>query len=327
VSAFGGVPDTACQKCHDAGPHPARIVDTAKPAKAPRCVDCHVEHQGRGSLAHVRSGDCTSCHSDIAGHASGARVKNVSAFREGKHPEFSTASMSDTGLIKLNHAAHMPSSPKTIRGMKLPMKCIDCHQTDRASATGDLLPVTFERDCKSCHARELEFDIYHVLGPNAPPAPHTRNVQQIRDYVAAAYRDASAPSRSRLGSEARASASASDAARLTRESEEFLFTRKCVYCHAAPLNASQEQYRAYMRTKWLDRGEFEHRAHRAVACESCHKAAKTSTKTADVLIPKMESCLPCHGEARAELDRCGVCHVYHDRAREKDVERTFGGTR
>jgi len=46
-----------------------------------------------------------------------------------------------------------------------------------------------------------------------------------------------------------------------------------------------------------------------------------------VLMPKLESCLPCHGEARAELDRCGVCHVYHNHALEKDVERTFGGTR
>ena len=70
-------------------------------------------------------------------------------------------------------------------------------------------------------------------------------------------------------------------------------------------------------TPWLERGEFDHRAHRAVGCESCHAAARASTKTADVLIPKMESCLPVTAKARAGLDRCGVCHLYHNRALEE----------
>jgi DnaJ-class molecular chaperone len=77
---------------------------------------------------------------------------------------------------------------------------------------------------------------------------------------------------------------------------------------------------------WFARAEFKHRTHRAVACESCHGAAKGSTKTSDVLIPKMETCLPCHADGQAGLDRCGVCHLYHNRSLEKDVDRKFGGT-
>ena len=68
------------------------------------------------------------------------------------------------------------------------MKCGDCHVTDRSSPEGALLPVTFEQNCKSCHARELEFDVYHVLGPDAAPAPHTRDPKTIREFIVAAYR-------------------------------------------------------------------------------------------------------------------------------------------
>ena len=50
--------------------------------------------------------------------------------------------------------------------------------------------MTFEQNCKSCHARELEFDVYHVLGPAASPAPHTKDPKTIREYIAAAYRAA-----------------------------------------------------------------------------------------------------------------------------------------
>jgi hypothetical protein len=206
----------------------------------------------------------------------------------------------------------MPARAKTLRGMKLPMKCADCHVTDRNSPTGDLLPVTFEQNCKSCHARELEFDVHQVLGPGAAPAPHTRDPKTIHEAVAAAY------------------GGRPDAAALIRDSEDYLFGRKCAYCHegGGPVVAKVGAIRGRHPdgAAWFARSEFNHRAHRAVGCESCHRAARASVKTADVLIPKMESCLPCHGDRRAELDRCAVCHRYHNRSLEKDVERKFGGS-
>jgi mono/diheme cytochrome c family protein len=309
TTAFASVPDSACQTCHDGAPHPAKSIDTGRAHSTVRCAECHIDHQGRGQLAKVVSGNCTSCHASLAGHATGAKVKDVSSFRAGKHPEFSTASMSDVRPLRLNHAIHMPAAPKTIRGMKLPMKCADCHVTDRNSPTGALLPVTFEQNCKSCHARELEFDVYQTLGPTASPAPHTRDPKTIRDFVAAAYRGRP------------------DAERLVKDAEDYLFNRKCVYCHLTEPRPSGSGRSLAASVSWLARAEFDHRAHRAVGCESCHAAARTSTKTSDVLIPKMESCLPCHGDSAADLDRCSLCHQYHNRSLEKDVERKFGGTR
>jgi hypothetical protein len=72
---------------------------------------------------------------------------------------------------------------------------------------------------------------------------------------------------------------------------------------------------------WLTRGEFSHRAHRAVECESCHVKARSSTRTADVLIPAMRSCLPCHQDSSAGLDRCSKCHLYHNKSLEQDHRR------
>jgi len=45
TKAFGGVPDQACNACHDGAPHPAKSIDTAH-LNAPPCAQCHMEHRG-----------------------------------------------------------------------------------------------------------------------------------------------------------------------------------------------------------------------------------------------------------------------------------------
>jgi hypothetical protein len=211
------------------------------------------------------------------------------------------------------------------------MKCADCHVTDRTSATGALLPVTFERNCRSCHARELEFDVYHLLGTGTGPAPHTKDLKTIHEYVAATYRQALAANpaleRRPLGTELAPVANAAMwLDRVTRDSERYLFERKCGYCHQTAGDgvvrnvnfvAARFSEGSPQGTPWLERGEFAHRSHRAVECEDCHTQARTSTRTSDVLVPGMKSCLPCHGESGSALDRCATCHLYHNRSLEK----------
>ena len=156
TQSFSRVADAACKKCHDGPIHQANAVGEI------RCAECHLEHRGALRLAEVTDKQCTRCHGDLAAHRNrSARVEatSITAFRSGRHPEFSPAKKKDTRPLRLNHAVHMPAQPKTIRGMKLPMQCSDCHVTDRSSPTGDLLPVTFEQHCRSCHKRELEFEI------------------------------------------------------------------------------------------------------------------------------------------------------------------------
>lgn len=349
AAAFSRIPDSACQKCHDGPAHPAKAFDQARLNSTPACVECHVEHRGDIALAKVSDGNCTDCHRNLDAHAAGVKLKSVdiTAFRPGDHPEFSPASELDLRPLKLNHAIHMPADAKVVQKIKLPMKCADCHVTDPNSATGDLIPVTFERNCKPCHARELEFDVYQVLKTSVP-APHAKDPRTIHEFIVGTYQNLLAADpgivKRPLGNDI---APQRDRAawlnKVVSDSEAYLFGRsaepssragKCSYCHElagwngglpviAKVNSIQGRFEKDKPESepWFERAEFSHRAHRAVECESCHTSARTSRKTSDVLIPAMKTCLPCHSDARAGLDHCSECHLYHNKSRERDERR------
>ncbi len=340
TAAFSRVPNQACLACHDGPSHPAKAVDTARLPQEPRCTACHVEHRG-GELAAVADGNCTGCHSEKS------RRVQVASFRPGRHPDFPARSRVDERPLRLNHAAHLPAQPKTIRGMKLPMRCADCHTTSAASPTGDFEPVTFEKHCRSCHRRELEF-VLPGLPVEAPPAPHTKDAPAIRRFIAETYQGLVAANPSLvtrpLDRDLQPERSAAAwMAKASSRSEEYLFQNKCKYCHEFEPRSGElpaVRHVSPIRGRWVDpgpdgepwllRGEFSHRAHRAVACSSCHTTARASAKTADVLIPRMPACLPCHGPSGTRLDQCSQCHLYHNKLQERDrdrrpVEELIGG--
>src|SRR5262249_35714001 len=123
--------------------------------------------------------------------------------------------------------------PQTIRGLKLPMTCVDCHNT---VVGREPQPVTFEQNCKSCHARELEFDVYQVLGPNAGQAPHSKDPREIDRFVREAFETAVARDpllmQRPLGRNLDAGApKAIWLQRAIQDSTSYLFERKCRYCH------------------------------------------------------------------------------------------------
>jgi hypothetical protein len=311
TQTLGGVPDKACQGCHDGAAHPAKSMDTAHITAQVRCAECHAEHRGKVKLAAVPDAGCTRCHADLNAHATGVRLAGakIAAFGAGKHPDFSRAP--DTRPIRLNHAIHMPAQARIFRGMKLPMQCGECHAPDKSTPDARFLPVTFEKNCKSCHARELEFDVYHL---GVPPAPHVKERQRIHEWVVAQYQALSitAIARRPLGNDLAPQPNAAAwLARVIRDSEAYLFERKCVYCHTGVVGEAFS-----MVDPVLPRGEFDHRAHRAVACESCHTQARNSTKTSDNLLPAMNSCTPCHSGSS-----CSTCHQFHNRDLEKNRGR------
>jgi hypothetical protein len=60
---------------------------------------------------------------------------------------------------------------------------------------------------------------------------------------------------------------------------------------------------------------FNHQTHARAgrACEDCHRKARASEKTTDVLLPGIASCQECHARASEVRSVCVTCHVYHDR--------------
>lgn len=329
--SFQKVLDQDCKACHDGPRHQENAIGE------PRCAVCHIEHKGSLQLASVSDANCTRCHGDLTAHGKNVQSKavHVTRFAEGKHPELSAQSKKDERPLRLNHAIHMPAQPKTIRGIKLPMKCIDCHQAD---AKGEMAPVTFEAHCLSCHKGELGFDVYQVLGADAGTAPHSKDPEGIRDFIRAAYTKAldqnpglvQRPLGRNLDTGAPRGVWLETA---VRDSTSFVFEKKCRYCHevtqqnALPVvekvNRISGQYQKSkpQGPRWLEHAEFRHHAHRMVACASCHTKAVRSEKTSDILIPVMETCLECHGNSGTPIDNCSRCHYYHDKALEKERDR------
>jgi hypothetical protein len=338
--AFFRVPDGACLKCHDGPAHPAKSIDTATLGDQPHCAQCHVEHRGVTRLAEVADGNCTRCHADLENHAKGVRIKSVAItrFSPKGHPEFSPASRTDARPLKLNHAKHMQLLARDYPSMHLPMKCSDCHATDPNSAKGDLVPVTFEQNCRQCHQKELEFDVYQLL-PRSTPAPHAKSVKAIKAFVEDTYRSALQENPSillkPLGRDLAPTPKDQWLDRVVRDAENYLFDParpRCLKCHEYQGDSDTfvkkvGQIRGqYAEGKpeglpWLQRGEFSHRAHRAVDCNSCHSAAHASTRTADVLIPQMRNCTPCHGASGTPIDNCAQCHLFHNKSKETDRDR------
>jgi len=202
------------------------------------------------------------------------------------------------------------------------MRCSECHKPD--AETGNFLSITFDADCKRCHARELEFDVLQFLGPAAPPAPHARDVAKIRQFIRQASSAALGPVPLRpVRFE-----------RLIKSAEDVLFQRKCVYCHQMQGYADVKKVNVIIGRfvpgkpegePWLLRGEFDHRSHEAVACESCHTRVRVSDfEQRNSLVPAVKSCLPCHAASRAGLNRCPLCHLYHNREQENERRRPIG---
>lgn len=128
----------------------------------------------------------------------------------------------------------------------------------------------------------------------------------------------------------------------------------CGYCHTTTTNAASGEWdvqRPKLVDRWLPLSKFHHRSHQTVACTGCHAAQTNevaaegatlgagqvwvasaacervavqkemlagnplpSLCSADVLLPKIETCRQCHGGEQATNlvpSTCIMCHEFH----------------
>jgi hypothetical protein len=347
--------DMTCLKCHDAPAHQTSQTFT------PACTTCHVEHKDAARLASTAIASCTTCHSDLKiKEGTPKYAANIRSFSNG-HPEFAAVKDGhppDPGTIKLNHQIHLK---KDLRGPKGPvqMVCTDCHHEavpgsmtsltlpasvspqdaaaanammtpQRKSLSPEIMPVSYEADCKSCHP--LNFD------PRLPSAPH-RDAKTVEDFVRLQYaeyfkahpNEAHQPIRLTLAPDApynRISPNSGGTNEVVAsnpdEAIRLLFQKDCKECHDLTYPAPDSRPdipKANETVKWMKNAWFDHKAHQLVDCKECHTDAPNSTKTADVLLPKIETCKKCHMDgSNAASDQCSECHVYHDWSKAKPVK-------
>jgi len=76
---------------------------------------------------------------------------------------------------------------------------------------------------------------------------------------------------------------------------------------------------------WFPHAKFSHARHSLMQCSACHEKARTSTRTADVLMPLRSKCVECHNNQKGSGIRartnCLECHQYHGSAEDKETRR------
>jgi predicted CXXCH cytochrome family protein len=222
-------------------------------------------------------------------------------------------------------------------------------------SSGDsMLPVTYENDCRTCHP--LAFD----PGDPEREVPHGLKPGKVVDllkqfYLAQAAKDDPAllrrfvpqqpiPGRPSNGGNVSVEEAVNDKTlvalkRLFGAAVEERVRKEqgipqgrggCVECHelteaSLPLvnlkaASSLDIKRVVVRSLWYESAVFNHTAHRALKCESCHESVSESKDQSRPLLPNIAQCVSCHAPATTESGRprggagtsCVECHRYHN---------------
>lgn len=353
VGFKNNVPDSACLSCHQApahhqnqaftpacaschtehkgSEHLARVVDA-------HCTQCHGDLRTAAGRSHYVSeiSSFTGGHPEFAALRDGARDPGTIAFNHAAH--LSDYILGPNGRVKLECGdCHRPSSEASgpwkysASGLKLVAAADSTGQVVHPGAGRELMaPVTYEKQCAACHTLQFDKQFAEPVPHATPDVVHAFVVKKFRDYIAA-HPDAihqAAPRLSQIpGYVAAAAPRNADewVQQRTAQAEYLLWHKTCKLCHQLTLPQSDGEHSAELLPKirpaaitvrWLPHALFDHEAHRAIECASCHAAAPSSQKTSDVLIPGIKTCQTCHSggmESSTKTESgCYLCHQYHD---------------
>lgn len=309
------VSDQACLHCHrDTQPHlaPPSLQQKTFAAKhmfsdGMRCAECHREHKAPHPLARQDNGMCVKCHGDLKSVRNNTTLPDIHDFGR-DHPEFKLTFHSgpaDTDIIsvpqdqkdllrehsglKFPHSQHVGKvqGPNGLWDVR-EMTCASCHHAEGKDMR--FKPITFKRDCLSCHADQLEVG----LGKATLHLPHGAEENLFNTIKVQA----------------------------PKQLEKFSATLKnngCAYCHdiAAAKPGDSLPWRVeplHITIDWLTNAQFNHGMHRTQQCTACHNVEK-SESSADIALPDRENCLRCHSGNSPKRKRiastCMSCHNFH----------------
>lgn len=351
---FKAVQDKDCLACHQLTEHAESLAKVVKdhPEVNHSCGHCHMEHNGPHGLIARQSQQCTECHANLSNLKPDTKHPNIKSF-DGDHPQFRVSlpggapdaaplrvsldaadKLTDGSKIKYNHKVHL------VKGEDEPsLECRDCHEFSEDKKT--IKPISFDKHCRSCH--NLEFD-ERLPGNEVPHG----DADEVINYVFAEYakiflqlekrdtetgrlKPGAAPG---AGDEAKTQFAREAVQEESRKTEEQLFMKTgCQLCHVTTeLKDFKEGKSRYsieptgIPTRWMPASVFDHGAHQQISCVSCHTGVQQSTKTTDVLMPKIGLCRDCHAQEPQKgkvTSDCVECHSYHD-SEEFDDEKRRG---
>lgn len=330
ASRIGAEPDR-CATCHREHNEPARLVLAGDGL----CTDCHAEPER------------FSPHMKLAAASGFSHERHPAFFVDLMQPvsreagtglEFHwvTARLpleqaEDRSNLEFSHSVHL--DPEKMRTQDSTLGCGSCHALE---ADGEhFAPVRMAEHCIDCH--ELRID------PNDPSRllPHGRPrevVMTIEGYHLRQFTDpdrATPDVRRRLPDQRGRPPKPRPCDRppfecameATERDAVSQFTHQgCVTCHRVETLDVPDLYSRFqvhpvrLTNDFYAAARFDHRSHLThpdlegdAVCGSCH-AARTSSSSADVLMPGRDACVECHGDATVDdvvVLECGDCHDYH----------------
>jgi hypothetical protein len=339
---FHNIRNEACLSCHPARGHSEFVVEDAD------CRACHVEHLGVKGLRDVSNRACVSCHGDLQTKPGApALARDVTSFAA--HPQFTVLrpGASDQAAIRFNHNLHLTSDKVRQAAPEseqcAPYRKLDCPSCHQVEASGKLMrPVNFDRDCRCCHAQDVQGPLGSIEAPHRAPDVIRRELtaKLLELGVARASeifssRETSLPGvRDRGPIDESRSLEAYQRSWITkletalyepfRDQAPLLENNKnCFLCHVdeKPYVSGGELpvlRKTALPQRWLVHAQFGHRKHEMVRCEDCHATSRQSTATSDVNLPAKELCEKCHGAdpVKSAGTACVLCHLYHDTSKD-----------
>lgn len=339
---FAQVRDSACLACHaQLTHHVPKDARKHEDMESWRCQSCHKEHNEPAQLVLAENKLCADCHVGILStDAVAGGLLPVGNFKD-QHPEFRVsllvaagqppvswqverialddASLAEKSGLSFPHDEHLSADGVTGPDGPQVLACADCHQLEQG---GEFFqPIRMADHCQSCHV--LEFD-EQAPGREVPHARPEAVQTMLQDYFASKLltgRLASGelastlriPGQRELTAKERAETLA-ESRRLAGERFDELFEGVCAECHASEAlsttpGAMPQIKPVRLTGHWMPKAHFSHARHEAgLECGDCH-AAKTSSQSSDVLMPKIDGCRDCHGRNLAST--CLTCHGFH----------------
>jgi predicted CXXCH cytochrome family protein len=358
VNPFQRVRNIECETCHaDVQHHVDVHTQDVTLFDGERCAGCHFEHKQPTALVLRDQRLCTDCHARMDRLKSNAMVENAAGFGS-DHPQFrvavlmqnevmatgewqpqwldssNPATFKENSHLLFSHAQHLnPKGIKSPTGERV-LECQDCHRPN--SSGKQMLPIRMETQCAVCHV------LYFDERDPSTGVPHGNLQQMYRmlkehfsrqflDPASASTRTSSSGGLRRPGNEARQitleeQKRARDWAdtQSLKVARELLEKRVCVDCHQVTKVVGATGFDQWqvspvrLTSNWMPRARFSHATHITQPCISCHDGAPRSKRSSDILMPRIEKCRTCHGDANdsSKLSSdCVMCHRFHMPAR------------
>jgi predicted CXXCH cytochrome family protein len=321
-------------------------------ADVDHCANCHQEHE-KGRITYAADSDCSRCHENLRSRDGAPTLfaRHITAF-DRDHPPFGQwrpDGLSDPGEIHFNHYVHLNLPVTGDERRSAPSKrwrmqgCFSCHERDQAGRY--FLSISYPKHCADCHPLSVQL----VLGRSDPrakeaallfgrdPAPHveTSTIRQVMrdrllglvasfpDLLEPASQPPLRPFPGRRPPGPKEFRPWVDEQLKQTGRQLYAQAGGCGKCHLEEVPDQGPGLPRYKPTnmlrRWFPNARYSHAKHDLMACLQCHDVT-TSTRTSDVLMPTIETCVRCHNRGKdgglsARAD-CVLCHSYHTQKAE-----------